>query len=266
MGRCGHLAATAFSEMDRLRRQSDAQRAELEKLRFEKHELMQERHQVRVQLNRHINLEVRRNAGKRLASQAEFEFTDTEKQLREFAAAHELMLMDLDEERRKNRRLLGEGIDNCSGPELLALREQLREQFETAQERVSAMLERRAAEALVVEAEALVVNKFPDYKCSLSLMLMRDPVMTADGQSYERKEIEQWFRTCKNVKEPVTSPLRAPLASDALWPNNNLRRAIELAVEHELGLLGAGGAAGAAKRTRGCVGRRRSTWIYLLVV
>jgi hypothetical protein len=63
---------------------------------------------------------------------------------------------------------------------------------------------------------------------------MRDPVVTADGQSYERKQIEQWFRSCRDAKEPVTSPLRAPLASDALVPNNSLRRAIEEAMDREL--------------------------------
>ena len=61
--------------------------------------------------------------------------------------------------------------------------------------------------------------------------------MTVDGQSYERKNIEQWFKKCKDSKEPISSPLRAPLASDLLVPNNSLRRAIEEALDFELGCL-----------------------------
>jgi hypothetical protein len=64
---------------------------------------------------------------------------------------------------------------------------------------------------------------------------MRDPVVTDDGQSYERKEIEAWFETQREKKEPISSPLRAPLTSAQLVPNQSLRRAIEAAVDAELG-------------------------------
>ena len=30
------------------------------------------------------------------------------------------------------------------------------------------------------------------YQCSISMMLMTDPVTTADGHSYDRANIEQW--------------------------------------------------------------------------
>jgi hypothetical protein len=60
-------------------------------------------------------------------------------------------------------------------------------------------------------AEDRVSAKFPDYNCSISQALMRDPVVTDDGQSYERKEIEAWFKTLLEAKEPITSPLRTPL-------------------------------------------------------
>lgn len=216
-----------MAEADRVRRVRDAQlsaaqRTELERLRTKNRELVDEHQRLRAELNKHFSIAVR---SKRLSSQAgadqvpKSELTRAEKLL-----AHE---------QEKARHRGGEDIDDYSEEELLALRDELA----TVQERVHRMLERRAA-------EVLVVAKFPDYQCSLSLSLMRDPVVTADGQSYERMEIEQWFGMCKEAQEPVTSPLRARLASDALCPNNSLRRAIEAAVEHECGLLRA------AKRAR----------------
>ena len=51
----------------------------------------------------------------------------------------------------------------------------------------------------------------PEFICSLSLDVMNDPVVTADGFSYERVMIEEWF------KERTTSPL-----TNAILPNKNL--------------------------------------------
>ena len=243
----------------------NASAVELHALRAENHALTWEASGLRRDLNKHINMEIRR---KRLllpkavlresVAQDESELTQAEK-LRQWIAAHgdvqdklrtegtrrKLLQERLALEEQKGLRLLGEDTDDCSEAELLALRGQLG----AAQERVAQMLERRAA-------EARVTKKFPHYQCPLSLSIMRDPVVTADGQSYERKQIEQWFRTCRDAKQPVTSPLRAPLASDALVPNNSLRRAIDEATDRELGLfevavqLKLDAAGGAAKRAR----------------
>ena len=101
--------------------------------------------------------------------------------------------------------------------------ESLLEDIMVAKERVEKMQLRRTA-------EARVLAKHPDYACPISLALMRDPVVTDDGQSYERKEIEAWFKTQREANEPLTSPLRAPLKSAQLVANHSLRRAIEAAV------------------------------------
>jgi hypothetical protein len=84
------------------------------------------------------------------------------------------------------------------------------------------------------KAEDRLLAKHPDYRCPISLTLMRDPVVTDDGQSYKRKEIEAWFKTLREKNEPISSPLRAPLKSSELVPNHSLRRAIEAAVQAEL--------------------------------
>jgi hypothetical protein len=61
-----------------------------------------------------------------------------------------------------------------------------------------------------------------DFFCSVSAELMRDPVTTCDGHTYERSAIERWFQDGHD-----TSPLTgARLANTNLTPNIALRNAI----------------------------------------
>ena len=58
-----------------------------------------------------------------------------------------------------------------------------------------------------------------EYLCSITQEVMRDPVSTADGHTYERDAIERWLRTRR------TSPMTgATLSSRALIPNLALRK------------------------------------------
>ena len=62
----------------------------------------------------------------------------------------------------------------------------------------------------------------PHMSCPITHEIMVDPVVTADGQSYERTAIEQWLQHSK------TSPLTGePLANLSLTPNMALRRLIQ---------------------------------------
>jgi hypothetical protein len=80
------------------------------------------------------------------------------------------------------------------------------------------------------------------FYCPITNELMRDPVMCADGHSYERIAIEQWFAraflTSNNRNNNggggsggpiiIASPLtNEPPASTALTPNHALRASIE---------------------------------------
>ena len=60
-----------------------------------------------------------------------------------------------------------------------------------------------------------------DYVCPITHEVMSDPVVTADGQSYERNAIEQWLR--HSTLSPLTNE---PLAHLNLTPNMALRRLI----------------------------------------
>jgi hypothetical protein len=62
-----------------------------------------------------------------------------------------------------------------------------------------------------------------EFCCPISKRLMSDPVMCGDGQTYERKDIEQWLALPGEIRSPMTS---LPIL-DTVTPNINLRHAIE---------------------------------------
>ena len=65
----------------------------------------------------------------------------------------------------------------------------------------------------------------PSFVCPITGSLMRDPVMCADGHSYERTGIQRWLG---GPPGHDTSPLTgAQLANTALTPNFALRNSIE---------------------------------------
>jgi hypothetical protein len=80
---------------------------------------------------------------------------------------------------------------------------------------------RRGTDALPADARAPIY--MGSFHCPLTMEVMRDPVITADGQTYERAEIKSWFALGKR-----TSPLTgAELPSTHVTPNIALRHAIQ---------------------------------------
>ena len=65
-------------------------------------------------------------------------------------------------------------------------------------------------------------SALPAFFCPITDDIMRHPVSTADGQTYERAAIEEWFE--RNDTSPATG---AKLAQKTLTPNIALRQAIE---------------------------------------
>jgi hypothetical protein len=68
----------------------------------------------------------------------------------------------------------------------------------------------------------------PDYfLCPLTLSLMEDPVSTADGQTYERKAIQEWFDRGHKESPLTGAPLvRNGLVDKTVAPNFALKSAI----------------------------------------
>ncbi|XP_072020781.1 WD repeat, SAM and U-box domain-containing protein 1-like [Amphiura filiformis] len=62
-----------------------------------------------------------------------------------------------------------------------------------------------------------------EYLCPITREIMRDPVIAADGYSYERSSIESWLRGGTNTS-PMTN---APLTSNHLTPNRSLKMIIQ---------------------------------------
>ncbi|MBS0359291.1 MAG: hypothetical protein JSS53_08490 [Proteobacteria bacterium] len=72
------------------------------------------------------------------------------------------------------------------------------------------------------KAEAEAKPKIPDdYYCSITSLIMYDPVVAADGESYEREAIESWL--ANHNTSPNTNK---ELPHKNLTPNSNLKRAI----------------------------------------
>ena len=66
-----------------------------------------------------------------------------------------------------------------------------------------------------------------DIVCPISREVMCDPVIAADGQSYEKKELEKWFATQRRNHRSLTSPCtNEVLANDNMMPNIALKKAI----------------------------------------
>ena len=81
------------------------------------------------------------------------------------------------------------------------------------------------------------------YFCPITLELFVDPVVAADGHTYEREAIERWFARAAGAA--ACSPMAGePFASAALTPNHQLRQAIEE-------WRGAGGGGGGSAAGRG---------------
>ncbi len=71
------------------------------------------------------------------------------------------------------------------------------------------------------------------YRCPITMEVMKDPVIAADGVTYEREYIQEWFIQQKNSfgrnNADVISPLTGKtMVHTNLTPNIKLRQAIEI--------------------------------------
>jgi len=79
-----------------------------------------------------------------------------------------------------------------------------------------------ALEAIRAAAEAARPAGRSDFCCPLSLETMREPVVAADGITYEKEQIERWLAS--NSTSPITGEA---LAHKHLIPNLTLKRLID---------------------------------------
>ncbi|KAK3250653.1 hypothetical protein CYMTET_39973 [Cymbomonas tetramitiformis] len=66
-----------------------------------------------------------------------------------------------------------------------------------------------------------------EFMCPILLQLMTDPVIAADGHTYDRCGIEQWFQNNQQEHRPILSPMTgAVIGTTDLIPNYNIKKLI----------------------------------------
>ncbi|XP_070771259.1 WD repeat, SAM and U-box domain-containing protein 1-like isoform X2 [Enoplosus armatus] len=109
--------------------------------------------------------------------------------------------------------------NNIDGPELSQLNKETAAELGIESVGLRGRLLRKI-EALKAEQSG---SEAPDeFLCPITRELMKDPVIAADGYSYERESIESWIRG-KNKTSPMTN---LPLLTTLLTPNRSLKMAI----------------------------------------
>ncbi|KAG7227522.1 hypothetical protein INR49_005337, partial [Caranx melampygus] len=103
--------------------------------------------------------------------------------------------------------------NNIDGPELIQLNKETATELGIGSLGLRGRLLRKI-EALKAEQSG---SEAPDeFLCPITRELMKDPVIAADGYSYERESIESWIRG-KNKTSPMTN---LPLQTTLLTPNS----------------------------------------------
>ncbi|KAL7406824.1 hypothetical protein ABVT39_027038 [Epinephelus coioides] len=110
--------------------------------------------------------------------------------------------------------------NNIDGTELLSLtKETLASELHIESVGLRSKLLRKVEE---LKSDSVCTGIPDEFLCPITRELMREPVIAADGYSYEREAIESWINT-KNRSSPMTN---LPLLTTLLTPNHTLKMAI----------------------------------------
>ncbi|KAF6732651.1 WD repeat, SAM and U-box domain-containing protein 1 [Oryzias melastigma] len=156
------------------------------------------------------------------------ENTQTSNEGRASAGRSKLLVADWSEE-DVSEWLVEEGLqglvdkfrtNNIDGTELLSLtKETLASELHIESVGLRSKLLRKVEE---LKADSVCSGIPDEFTCPITRELMREPVIAADGYSYEREAIESWINT-KNRTSPMTN---LPLLTTLLTPNHTLKMAI----------------------------------------
>ncbi|XP_075933880.1 WD repeat, SAM and U-box domain-containing protein 1 isoform X2 [Anarhichas minor] len=110
--------------------------------------------------------------------------------------------------------------NNIDGTELLSLtKETLASELHIESVGLRSKLLRKVEE---LKSDSVCSGIPDEFLCPITRELMREPVIAADGYSYEREAIDSWINT-KNRSSPMTN---LPLLTTLLTPNRTLKMAI----------------------------------------
>ena len=153
---------------------------------------------------------------------------------------------ELTRARQELARLRGQHAEDMEMHELAELENELQETLQESLRRVKNATRRRNA----VEKLASTSDSF---MCPIGHELFQDPVVAADGHTYERSKIEEWIR--RKGRDVLSPKTLQPLAHTMLIPNhaikNSMDEAIELLMlECELNETGVAPSGSSAKRQK----------------
>ncbi len=104
--------------------------------------------------------------------------------------------------------------------------QQLREDLEAGLQRVQTQQHYN-------DASKEVAMKFKGFVCPIGNKLMKDPVIAADGHSYDKENIELFLNLWAVDKQTILSPkTNKPFQHIHLIPNHALKISIDEALEH----------------------------------
>ncbi|KPP77542.1 WD repeat, SAM and U-box domain-containing protein 1-like [Scleropages formosus] len=110
--------------------------------------------------------------------------------------------------------------NNIDGAELLSLSKEMLAMELNIE---SAGLRNKVIRKVTELKMELIGTGVPDeFLCPITREIMKDPVLAADGYSYEREAIEDWIKA-KNRSSPMTN---LPLPTTTVTPNRTLKMAI----------------------------------------
>jgi hypothetical protein len=149
--------------------------------------------------------------------------TDLERSRAAQAAEIKFLRLSVQKVKDDEDRLRGLHLEGLDVDEL----QQLNSTIQEASERVRRALERREAEVALAHDKNLC--------CPIGIGLLRDPVVAADGHTYERDKIEAWFASRQFADCPVKSPMtNIQLNDTTLIPNHALKSVIHDAVDNKI--------------------------------
>ena len=149
--------------------------------------------------------------------------TDLEWSRAELAAEIKFLRLTVKKVKDDEDRLRGLHLEGLDVDEL----QQLNSTQQEASERVRRALERREAEVALAHDKNLC--------CPIGIELMRDPVVAADGHTYDRNHIEAWFKSPQFADRAVKSPMtNIQLHDTNLIPNHALKSVIRDAVDNKI--------------------------------
>tara|TARA_B110000046_G_scaffold185376_1_gene226775 strand:- start:33 stop:1916 length:1884 start_codon:yes stop_codon:yes gene_type:complete len=197
--------------------------------------------------------------------------------LRGFEELHALVRSAVEEEvERKSEAVSDRSVARCDVASLSSLIDTARMlHFDTAKLSTWGSVLAQARDVLRQHTERVRLGidgiETPhEYKCPLSLAIMRDPVVASDGHSYERYFIEAVLKTRR--RDSTTgkmlkprSPITRQVLGSSLFPNRALLRRIEAHDEDMIEAATVALAASNASSARGAKKRERTAQLQAAV-